>query len=208
MDNIGSRIQLLRKSKKLTQAEFGKLFGVTHAHISSIERGKENPSEMFMLFIIEKMKVSESWLRNGEGEMYADLPFSTATDSGNITKFEILAENLLEYLNSINGEELRICVDIISYFYSSLANRNFLDDKAKTDYLMSLQKIIKTMDITFCKANSLSVLKGRTEDYRDLLLFSSETQENILQINNAIKDVLNLYISLYIPDEKLGFKIF
>lgn len=208
MENIGKRIQDLRKSKKLTQAEFGKLFGVTHAHISSIERGKENPSEMFILFIIEKMKVSETWLRNGEGEMYCISNFDTRTDSGNITKFEHIDQNITEYLRKTNGEELRLCVNILSYFFSSLVNDDFSDTNDRIEYLKNLENIITKMDKTFAGANTFSLLKGRTENYKDLLLFSHETNKTIFQINNSIRNILNLYISLYISDEQLGFKLF
>lgn len=67
--DIGERFRMLRKNMRLTQTEFGQMFGVTHAHISAIEKGKTNPSEMFILFIVEKLKVDEVWLRTGKGDM-------------------------------------------------------------------------------------------------------------------------------------------
>ena len=208
MNNIGERIQELRKSKKLTQAEFGKMFGVTHAHISSIERGKENPSEMFMLFIIEKLGVDETWLRTGEGEMYSISNFDTRTDSGNITKFELMNQNLVNYLSNTKGDELKIIINIISYFQSSLINNNFTDKEKRILYLKDLERIVKTLDVTFANANGLSVLKEKSENYKTLLAFSTKANIGISEINSAIKSILNLYIELYITNEKLNFKVF
>lgn len=208
MHSIGERIQVLRKSKKLTQAEFGKLFGVTHSHISSIERGKENPSEMFMLFIIEKLDVDEAWLRTGQGEMYSISNFDTRTDSGNMTKFEMMNKNLVDYLRKIEGDELKIMVKIISYFQSSLINGDFLEKKKRMAYLKDLESIVTILDITFSNAHMLTALKERSENYKTLLEFTAESNKNINEISTTIKNILNLYIELYITNEKLGFKVF
>lgn len=210
MHNIGERIQQLRKNQNLTQVEFGKIFGVTHAHISSIERGKENPSEMFILFIIEKLGVNETWLRTGIGEMYVISNFDTRTDAGNITKFELLNKNLIEYLNTISGDELRIVIKILSYFQSSLIVQNFSDKDKKIDYLEYYEKIIKTLDNIFANANSLTCFKENSKSsmYEMLLSFSSEANKNISQINATIKEILNLYVDTFLSNEKLGFKVF
>lgn len=62
---FGERLREIRKSLKLTQTEFGNLFGLSHPHISNVENGRDNPSEMFIRFIIEKLNVDEQWLRTG-----------------------------------------------------------------------------------------------------------------------------------------------
>lgn len=208
MNSIGERIQVLRKSKKLTQADFGKMFGVTHAHISSIERGRENPSEMFMLFIIEKLDINESWLRTGQGEMYSISNFDTSTDSGNMTKFEMMNKNLVDYLGTIAGDELKIMVKIISYFQSSLMNGDFMENEKRMAYLKDLENIVTILDMTFTNAHMLTALKERSENYRTLLKFTAESNKNINEISSTIKNILNLYIELYITNEKLGFNVF
>lgn len=208
MCKIGERIQELRKSKNLTQTEFGKMFGVTHAHISSIERGKENPSEMFILFIVEKLKVNEIWLRTGEGEMYSISNFDTRTDSGNITKFELLNQNLVNYMNNIGGEELKTIVSILSCFQSSLINQDFKNTESKMVYLKELEKIVKLLDITFANANGLIVQKNKSINYKTLLSFSAKTNKEISQIDDSIRTILNRYIDLYLCGEKLAYKLF
>lgn len=69
MDEIGERIYRLRKGLNFTQTEFANMFGVTHAHISSIEKGKYTPSKTLIMFISEKLGVSENWLQTGKGDM-------------------------------------------------------------------------------------------------------------------------------------------
>lgn len=208
MCKIGERIQQLRKSKKLTQTEFGKMFGVTHAHISNIERGKENPSEMFILFIVEKLKVNEIWLRTGEEEMYSIPNFDTITDSGNKTKFELLNQHLVNYMNNIGGEELKIFVNTLSYFQSSLMSQDFKNTESKMVYLKELEKIVKLLDTAFANANGLTVLKNKSVNYKTLLSFSAKTNKEISQIDDSIRTILNRYIDLYLCGEKLTYKLF
>lgn len=211
MDNIGKRIQELRKSKKLTQAEFGKIFGVTHAHISSIEHGREKPSEMFILFIIEKMNISEEWLRNGEGDMERFLPsFGTVTlDENYKAKFNNwFVPRVRDFINSFEGQELRTIIETLSFFQSSLTNKDFKDQEDAKYYLKEYENIIRLLELIISDANTLSVLKERKANYKDLLRFTSRTNKSIDELNSSIKNILNLYIDKYVANDKLGFKIF
>lgn len=47
----GAQIKEIRQKHGLSQQEFGARLGVTHAHISKIESGKENPSETLLRLI-------------------------------------------------------------------------------------------------------------------------------------------------------------
>lgn len=69
MEGIEERIRKLRKALHFTQAEFADLFGVTSAHISAIEKGTNIPSKMLVMFICEKLGVSEEWLQTGKGNV-------------------------------------------------------------------------------------------------------------------------------------------
>ena len=70
MDNIGFRIRRLREALHFTQAEFAKMFGVTSACISAIEKGTRFPSKMLALFICDKTHINRRWLIDGEGSIY------------------------------------------------------------------------------------------------------------------------------------------
>lgn len=71
MDSIGFRIRRLREELHFTQAEFAKMFGVTPAYISAIEKGTRFPSKTLALFICDKTHISRRWLINGEGSVYS-----------------------------------------------------------------------------------------------------------------------------------------
>lgn len=70
MDSIGFRIRRLREVLHFTQAEFAKMFGVTSAHISAIEKGTRFPSKTLALFICDKTQINRRWLIEGKGSIY------------------------------------------------------------------------------------------------------------------------------------------
>lgn len=55
----GEMIKAIRQRYGLSQQEFGARLGVTHAHISKIESGKENPSETLLKLIKYEFKVDK-----------------------------------------------------------------------------------------------------------------------------------------------------
>lgn len=67
-----NRIKEVRKSRRLTQEEFGKLIGVKGNTITNYENGLRNPSDAIINSICREFNVNEDWLRTGEGEMYTD----------------------------------------------------------------------------------------------------------------------------------------
>lgn len=71
MEGIENRIKAVRKSQKLTQAEFGMRIGLKGNTITGYETGLRAPSEAVILSICREFRVSELWLRTGEGEIYA-----------------------------------------------------------------------------------------------------------------------------------------
>ncbi len=68
---MNERIKKLRKVLDLTQQEFADKIGTTRNNIAGYETGRRLPSEAAINLIIAKLNVSETWLRTGEGEMFA-----------------------------------------------------------------------------------------------------------------------------------------
>lgn len=64
--SIGERIKEIRKRNGFTQEEFGKIFGLSHSHISNVEKGRENPSKTLLLFISSKFNLDYDWLVYGK----------------------------------------------------------------------------------------------------------------------------------------------
>lgn len=91
---IGNRIKMIRKDRKLTMLEFGESLGLTKAAISSLESGKNNPSERTVRLICSVYKADYFWLTEGKGEMY-------------VNNTEILIESLVAE-QSINQETARM----------------------------------------------------------------------------------------------------
>lgn len=64
------RMKMLRKELSLTQQEFADRIGVKRNTIGAYETGQNAPSDSVIGLIIREYKVSETWLRTGEGEMF------------------------------------------------------------------------------------------------------------------------------------------
>ena len=75
---MNNRIKELRATLSKTLDSFGNNLGVTRAAISNIERGTRNVTEQMISSILKTswngQYVNETWLRTGEGEMFAKLP--------------------------------------------------------------------------------------------------------------------------------------
>lgn len=71
---MNTRIKQLRKTLNLTMEEFGKRLGVTRTAISNIESGNRNVTEQMFKSVCREFKVTEDWLRTGEGEIFVSLP--------------------------------------------------------------------------------------------------------------------------------------
>lgn len=63
------RIKELRKSKKMTQTEFGARLGVKGNTITNYEKGIRLPSDAIITSICREFSVRREWLETGEGKM-------------------------------------------------------------------------------------------------------------------------------------------
>lgn len=70
---INERVRLLRKTLGLTQKDFGKRISVAQTYLSQIEKGERDVTDKIFRLICLEFDVSESWLRNGDGEMFAPI---------------------------------------------------------------------------------------------------------------------------------------
>lgn len=67
----GERVKEIRKTLELTLEKFAEPLGVTKVAISRIENGINNLTEQMAKAICREYSVSEEWLRNGTGSMFA-----------------------------------------------------------------------------------------------------------------------------------------
>ena len=69
---MNGRIKELRKALGLTQEEFGKRIGITKSSISTIESGRNYPSEQSLRYMCREYGVSYVWLTTGSSPMFED----------------------------------------------------------------------------------------------------------------------------------------
>lgn len=67
---MNKRIKEIRKYLGLTLDTFGSRIGITSSGLSKIERGLSGVSDQTVRSICREFKVSEDWLRTGEGDMF------------------------------------------------------------------------------------------------------------------------------------------
>ena len=67
---MNERIKQLRLTLGLSQEEFGNRLGMGRGAITNIELKKVEPKPLLVSLICREFRVSETWLRTGEGEMF------------------------------------------------------------------------------------------------------------------------------------------
>lgn len=117
---IGERISMVRKSQDYTLEKFGEVIGIKKGSVSLLERGINTPADRTILMICNRFRVSEQWLRTGEGDM-----FKSSTSSEEIESFlntlaiaddENFKKRLILYLAQLNDSDwkkLEQALDII-----------------------------------------------------------------------------------------------
>ena len=68
-----NRIKEARHALGLTQTEFGAKIGVKGNTVTGYETGLRCPSDAVITSICREFRISEDWLRRGEGEMFLHL---------------------------------------------------------------------------------------------------------------------------------------
>ena len=71
-----TRLKELRNALHINQTEFARRLGISQTAYSMIESGRRPLSEKYIRLMVTLFRVSESWLRTGEGDMFADSPES------------------------------------------------------------------------------------------------------------------------------------
>lgn len=73
LENLNERIAQTRKTNGLTQEAFGaRIGGLSRNYVWMLEKGERVPSNRTIADICREFDVSEEWLRNGTGPMFAE----------------------------------------------------------------------------------------------------------------------------------------
>lgn len=95
-DLTEQRLKELRKALHLTQQDFAFRLGISRNNIATYEIGKSRPGDAVMALICREFNVNETWLRTGEGEMFAKAPtdiVSEVAEKLGLNEFEQLILN-------------------------------------------------------------------------------------------------------------------
>ena len=87
---IPSRIRMLRKEQKLSQAVFAKEIGCSRSLLSAVEQGAAKPSNDLLRRIASHFSVSYRWLLSGTGSMTDE---SAENAAGMETIYQFLSED-------------------------------------------------------------------------------------------------------------------
>lgn len=71
-NQIGHRFKLVRNYYRLTMKDVSEKLYLSQSTISNFENGIRNPSARTIKTFCETFGVNESWLKTGEGEMFAE----------------------------------------------------------------------------------------------------------------------------------------
>ena len=73
MTTVNERIKAIMQALGMTNTAFADRLNVSQSFVSKIAAGRSIPSDRTISDICREFHVSESWLRNGEGEMFVRL---------------------------------------------------------------------------------------------------------------------------------------
>ena len=110
IDNtFGQRLKDIRKSLKLTQADFADKINISVTNLSDIENGKTRPCHDFFYRILKEFKVNLNYCLSGEGSMFLDMEGESSAAGGEETE-----KNRCYY--DVDHEDIR---EFLDYFFSS-----------------------------------------------------------------------------------------
>lgn len=114
MDTIAQRVIKIIESLNITKSEAARRLNVTPAYISKLDKKSDTiPSDRTIADICREFRVSELWLREGEGDMFLQIDEN---------------QELVEVLTKVEFERDSPLVDLLT---SALKAYYKLDDSAK-----------------------------------------------------------------------------
>ena len=125
------RIIQLREALKLSQADFGKKIGLARSGISSVENGQRIVQERHIKLIRSAFPdVSESWLRDGVGDMFK----SSSGEAERLVKkysFPDIVGKLLSVYEGLNGNQQEAVLEYAQRFIASLIDDDSIEAKVE-----------------------------------------------------------------------------
>lgn len=125
---MNERIKELRRVLKISQEKFGARIKISGASVSKIESGENNPSERTLSLIISEFNVSESWLRDGVGDMFK----KSSNEAERLVKkysFPDIVGKLLTVYEGLNEGQQEAVLEYAQRFIASLIDEDSIEAK-------------------------------------------------------------------------------
>ncbi|GHV04959.1 hypothetical protein FACS189485_11230 [Spirochaetia bacterium] len=106
---IGERIRQVRKTSKMTQAEFARAIFISNGYIADLEIGHRKVNDRIVHIISMTFGVNEKWLKDGEGEMFFKTPNEKLRRM--ISLFNELPPNFQDYVMTQIEQLLHVAKD-------------------------------------------------------------------------------------------------
>lgn len=123
------RIEELRKALKLSQGEFGEKIGLAASGVSGLETGYRAIQERHIKLILSAFPdVSESWLRNGVGDMFK----ASSSEAERLVKkysFPDIVGKLLTVYEGLNEGQQEAVLEYAQRFIASLIDEDSIEAK-------------------------------------------------------------------------------
>ncbi|MEY8388579.1 helix-turn-helix transcriptional regulator [Oscillospiraceae bacterium 38-13] len=109
MKTINERISHCITVTGLTKTAFARKINLSQPHISKIALGHTSPTDRTISDICREFNISETWLRTGEGEMFASVPEATADRLAKEYGLDDLGRQIMSaYLKLDEGDRLAV----------------------------------------------------------------------------------------------------
>lgn len=105
MPNIYDRFKILRKTKKLSQTEFGERVGVSRGVIKNIEGKLVEPKELLIKQICKEYHVNYLWLTEGVGDMFDESEDMLLEELADEYKLDELDKKIVEVYIKLSHQE-------------------------------------------------------------------------------------------------------
>ena len=134
---IGQRIKKIRNELKLSQLDFAENLGIDRSHVSKLEKGISEPSDMLIRYIANYYEVNLDWLRDNIGPMWLS-PEQT------IEEIKKLLDQSEDEAQAGLKNILSLFTDVINYMFDKIYDLNQADilfDKPNKELLNAKKEL-------------------------------------------------------------------
>lgn len=103
--DIYDRFKTLRKTKKLSQTEFGERVGVSRGVIKNIEGKLVEPKELLIKQVCKEYRVNYLWLTEGKGDMFDESEDMLLDELADEYKLDELDKKIIEVYIKLSHQE-------------------------------------------------------------------------------------------------------